>query len=105
MPPTAFAVVGLFTAISVVVGVVAWSLAVRAGGARSRRWAVPPVLAAFAAFYLIGHRLGISVGPEIRLFTFDIALLGDTMLGSAAAAAVAAVQLAVTRRRGTSSAA
>jgi len=58
-----------------------------------------PVLGAFGAFYLIGHRLGIVVGPEIPLFGFQVALLGDVLLGFAAALAVAAVQALVMRAR------
>ena len=54
---------------------------------------------AFGAFYLIGHKLGLSVGPEIGLFGFQVALLGDVAIGFAAALVVALLQAAVARAR------
>src|SRR6188768_3204849 len=99
MPPQAFALVALFLACSVLVGVVAVRLLARAGGPRGWLAYPLPVLGAFGAFYLIGHRLGIVVGPEIPLFGFQVALLGDVLLGFAAALAVAAVQALVVRAR------
>ena len=53
---------------------------------------VLPILGGFGAFYLIGHRLGLVVGPEISLFGFQVALFGDIAIGFAAALAVALVQ-------------
>jgi hypothetical protein len=97
MPPQAFALVALFIACSVVLGAVAVRILARFGGPRGRLAYPLPVLGAFGAFYLIGHRLGLVVGPEIPLFGFQVALLGDVALGLAAALVVAAVQALVVR--------
>jgi hypothetical protein len=99
MPPQAFALVALFIACSVLLGVVAVRLLAHAGGPSGWLAYPLPVLAAFGAFYLIGHRLGLVIGPEIPLFGFQVALLGDLALGFAAALAVAAVQALVVRRK------
>jgi hypothetical protein len=100
MPPSAFALVGLFVACSVVLGIVAVRLVGRAGGPVSPAAYLLPAICAFGAFYLIGHRLGIAVGPEIPLFGFEVSLLGDLAIGLAAALIVAAVQAAVVVRVG-----
>ena len=98
MPPQAYAIVTLFAACSLVLGILAQRLvAARAGGPRCWRWTTLPIGAAFAAFYLIGHRLGLSVGPEIGLFGFQIALFGDVVLGFAGALVVAFAQAVVVR--------
>jgi hypothetical protein len=99
MPPQAFALVALFSLCSIVLGVVAVRTAARAGGP-GRVSAYPlPVIAAFAAFYLIGHRLGLSIGPDVTLFGFQVALLGDLAIGFAAALLVAFAQAAIVRVR------
>ena len=95
MPIGAYALVTLFLACSVVAGIVAVRLVARVGGP-STRWAYPlPILGAFLAFYVIGHRLGVVLGPEIGLFGFQVALLGDIAIGFAAALAVAGIQAVV----------
>jgi hypothetical protein len=100
MPPQAYALVTLFVLSSVALGWVAVRLVSRAmDGPRSRIAYVLPMAAAFLAFYLIGHRLGFSVGPEVGLFGFRVALLGDLAIGFAAALAVAVVQALVVRSR------
>ena len=100
MPPAAYALVTLFAASSVLVGIVAVRLvAAVAGGPRRRLAYVLPILAGFGAFYLIGHRLGLVVGPEVSLFGFRVALVGDVLIGFAAALVVALVQAAVVRLR------
>src|SRR3954451_21780010 len=100
MPPQAYGLVTLFVLSSIVLGWAAVRLVARSLGARHRRGAyVLPILAAFGAFYLIGHRLGVSVGPEVSLFGFQVALLGDLALGFAAALLVAGVQALALRRR------
>ena len=100
MPPLAFALVGLFVACSIALGWLAVRLVARIGGPTSRAAYVLPVLGAFGAFYLIGHRLGLAVGPEVSLFGFQVSLFGDLAIGFAAALAVAAVQAAVAGRVG-----
>lgn len=102
MPPQAYALVTLFLLCSIVVGIVAVRLvAAVARGPRGRLAYVLPILAGFGAFYLIGHKLGLSVGPEISLFGFQVALLGDVSIGFAAALVTALVQAAAARARGT----
>jgi hypothetical protein len=100
MPPQAYALVTLFSLCSVALGWLATRLATRAGGSARRRAYVLPMIAAFLAFYLIGHRLGLAVGPEIGLFGFRVALLGDLAIGFAAALLVALAQAGVVRARG-----
>jgi hypothetical protein len=95
MPPQAYALVALFTLCSIVLGVIAVRLAARAGGPRGWTAYPLPIAAAFGAFYLVGHRFGLSIGPEVSLFGFQVALLGDLALGFTAALAVAAAQLLV----------
>jgi hypothetical protein len=97
MPPQAYALVSLFVLCSVALGAAAMRIAARVGGPRGRAAHVLPVAAGFGAFYLIGHRLGISVGPDISLFGFQVALLGDLAIGFAAALAAALIQAAVFR--------
>ena len=99
MPPAAYALVTLFLACSVVAGIIAVRLAARVGGPTRRAAYVLPILAGFGAFYLIGHKLGLSVGPEIGLFGFQVALLADVAIGFAAALVVALLQAAVARTR------
>lgn len=94
MPPEAYALVTLFAASSLVLGVLATRLVARGGGSRHALAHVLPVAAAFGAFYVIGHRLGLAVGPEVELFGFQIALVGDLAIGFAAAVGVALVQAA-----------
>jgi hypothetical protein len=97
MPPEAYALVTLFLVCSVAVGIVAVRLLARAGGPRTWPAYLLPIGAAFLALYLVGHRFGIAVGPEVGLFGFQVALLGDLVIGSGAALAVAAVQALVVR--------
>ena len=99
MPTQAWALVALFTLCSIALGVVAVRIAARAGGAVGFAASILPVVAAFGAFYLIGHRLGLAVGPEITLFGFQVALFGDLAIGFAAALVVALAQAAVVRAR------
>jgi hypothetical protein len=99
MPIQAYALVALFLVCSALLGVGAVRLVARAGGPRTR-WVYPlPVLGSFLALYLVGHRLGIALGPEIGLFGFQVALLGDLAIGFAAALAVAGLQAVVARAR------
>ena len=105
MPPQAYALVATFIACSVVLGWIAVRLAARlAGGPRGPRWYVLPVTAGFLAFYLIGHRLGVHVGPEVMLYGFQVTLVGDLAIGFAAAL-VAALAQALAVRSGRNAAA
>jgi hypothetical protein len=97
MPPQAYALVTLFLACSVLVGVVAVRLVARRGGPRGLVAYVLPVLGGFGAFYLVGHRIGIAIGPEVELFGFQVALLGDILIGFSAALIVAVIQALVIR--------
>lgn len=97
MPPQAYALVSLFLLCSGLVGIVAVRLAASVGGPRGWRAHGLPVAAGFLAFYLVGHRFGISVGPEISLFGFQVALLGDVLIGLAAALLVAVAQAVAVR--------
>lgn len=98
---------GLFftlVGIVVVLGVVAAWLAARlAGGPRRVPAVVVPVLVGFGALGLLGHSMGVRIGPTVPLWGFDVALLGDVVIGFgfalAAALAQAGVVRAVRRRR------
>jgi hypothetical protein len=94
MPPQAYALVTLFMLCSVALGVAAVRVVARAGGPRGRAAYLLPIAAAFGAFYLVGHRLGLAVGPEISLFGFQVALVGDLAIGFAAALVAALAQAA-----------
>jgi hypothetical protein len=95
MPPQAYALVTLFALCSIVLGVAAVRVLARVGGPRSRAAYLPPIAAGFGAFYLVGHRLGLSIGPEISLFGFQVALLGDLAIGFGAALLAALAQAAI----------
>ena len=100
MPPQAYALVTLFALSSVALGWLAVRLVDRfVGRPRSRLRYGLPVLAAFGAFYLVGHRLGLRLGPEVPLFGFQVSLFGDLALGLAAAILVAGAQAVVARAR------
>src|SRR3954447_10965853 len=101
MPPQAYALVTLFVLSSVALGWLAVRLVARwAGGPTPRAAYVLPILGAFGALYVIGHRLGLSLGPELPLFGFRVALPGDLAIGFVAAIAVALVQALVMRALG-----
>ena len=88
MPAAAYALIGLFAAISTASGL----LAARLIG--PWRWWTPmmPILASFGALYLVGHRLGWSVGPEVPMFGFRVALPFDVAVALVVALATAATQ-------------
>ncbi|HET7726164.1 MAG TPA: hypothetical protein VFK54_02455 [Candidatus Limnocylindrales bacterium] len=97
MPPEAFALVGLFAVVSIVLGVGAWWIARAVGGPRRMRWAVLPAAAAFGVLYVVGHRVGLVLGPEVELFGFQVALFGDIAIGGFAAVVTGLVVAAVRR--------
>ena len=99
MPLSAYGLVTLFVLCSVALGWVAVRIVARFGGPTSRMAYVLPIAAGFLAFYLIGHKLGIALGPEIPLLGFEVALFGDLAIGFAAALATAVAQWLVVRAR------
>jgi hypothetical protein len=99
MPPQAYALVSLFLVCSILVGILAVRLVARAGGPRGIASYVLPVIGGFGAFYLVGHRFGLVLGPEVSLFGFQVALFGDIAIGFAAALAIALVQAGLVRVR------
>jgi hypothetical protein len=93
----AFALLGVFTAVSIAAGVLAWRLIVP----ESRWGAVLPAAAAFGALYLVGHRLGWTFGPSVRLFGYDVALAWEVLLAvGVALLAAGAARLAGSLLRG-----
>ena len=97
MPPQAYLLVTLFAACSAVLGWLAVRLVARLGGPSSRAAWLLPIAGAFLAFYVVGHRLGVAVGPELPLFGFRVARGGEVAIGFAAALVVALVQAIVLR--------
>ena len=94
MPAQAYALVFTFMACSIGLGFVATRLLARAGGPTRRLAYVLPGLAGFGAFYLIGHKLGIEMGPMVELYGFQVSLFSDVAIGFAAAMITALVQTA-----------
>jgi len=92
MPPQAYALVTLFALCSVALGWIAVRVVARVGGPVTRPAYLLPIAAGFLAFYLIGHKLGIAVGPEVSLFGFQVSLFGDLAIGFAAALVAALAQ-------------
>jgi hypothetical protein len=101
MTPRAYAIFFTFLAFSILLGWVAARIARRAGGPTSRLAVILPILAGFGAFYLIGHRLGIEIGPQVELYGFQVSLFSDLAIGFTAAMLAALLQAAVwsARRR------
>lgn len=99
MPPQAYALFFMFLACSIALAWIAVRILARAGGPRTKLAYVLPFLGAFGAFYLIGHRMGIEIGPQVGILGFQVALFGDLAIGFAAALLVAAIQAAVVRAR------
>jgi hypothetical protein len=95
MPPSAFALLGFFVAVALGTGAGATAVV----GPRRPAAALAPVAAAFVGLYLVGHRLGLSFGPSVRLFGFDVALAWDVAVAIAAALATALAQRTILRRR------
>lgn len=93
MPSAAYALIGLFAAISTASGL----LAARLIG--PWRWWTPllPIFASFGSLYLVGHRLGWSAGPEVPLFGFRVSLPLDSAVALAVALATAASQAVAIR--------
>jgi len=99
MTPRAYALFFLFLACSIGLGWLAAQIAARFGGPRARKAAIVPFIAGFAAFYLIGHKLGIEIGPQLEIFGFQVSLFGDLAIGFTAAMIAALVQAGVVSAR------
>ena len=95
MPAAAFALVGFFAVVALLAGAGAWWLV----GPRRPAPLVVPVVVSFAALYLVGHRLGVSIGPEVTLFGFQVALVWDVAVAAVAAGFAALLQSWLLRSR------
>jgi len=91
MPASAYALIATFLVISVVAGV----LAARIVGPWAAWSPVLPALGAFGALYLVGHRWMLSIGPEVTLWGWRVALPFDTLVALSTALVVAAAQRGV----------
>ncbi|HEX2884400.1 MAG TPA: hypothetical protein VHQ42_07485 [Candidatus Limnocylindria bacterium] len=90
MPASAYALIAVFFTVSVLAGI---------GAARligPWRWwtAFLPAAGAFGSLYLVGHRWVLSIGPDVELFGWDVALPFDIAVAVATAGVVALVQRA-----------
>jgi hypothetical protein len=95
MPASAYALLGVFILLSIGVGVgAAWIV-----GPRRRPAVVLPILAAFGALYLVGHRSGLQLGPTVDLFGYSVAIVQDVFVAVAAAAVAATLQRVAADRR------
>lgn len=93
---TMYALIATFVGLSIATGVLAASTI----GPRRLATVVLPSLAAFSALYLVGHRLGMDVGPTVILFGFEVALPFDIVVAVATAFACAWLQRAILVRIG-----
>jgi hypothetical protein len=88
MPASAFALVATFGVLALAAGI----LAARLIGP-FRPWTpLLPAAAAFGGLYLIGHRWVVSVGPQVTLWGWEVALPFDAAVAIVAAIATAALQ-------------
>jgi hypothetical protein len=94
MPASALALVGLFIVVAVVSGIAA----VRAVGPWRPAALALPIVVSFLALYLVGHRLGAVVGPQVSVLGFEVSLLFDVAIALVAAFLAAFAQRAFLRR-------
>jgi hypothetical protein len=93
MPPSAYGLIAVFATVSALSGI----LAARLVGPW-RWWAiVAPALAAFGALYLVGHRWVLSIGPQVGLLGWEVALPFDIAVALVTAYVVALGQRLVLR--------
>jgi len=93
MPANAFLLLGVFILISIGSGLIAWRVLIP-----RHRWGwLTAIVFAFGALYLFGHLLGLSAGPILQLFGFDVALPFDVLLALVAAFAGATFHRLVPR--------
>ena len=95
VPASAFALLAFFVVVAIVAGVVATWLV----GPRRLTAVAVPIVAAFGALYLVGHRLGMEIGPTMILFGYQVAIVQDVLVAAAAAVVAAAVQRVLLTRR------
>src|SRR5574338_791312 len=93
MPASAYGLVALFILLSAASGVVGARLV----GPWRAAAAVLPALAAFGALYLVGHRWVLSIGPNVEVLGWDVALPFDTAVALGVAAVTALLQRAAVR--------
>jgi hypothetical protein len=74
----------------------------RLGGPRHLLAHLIPILVSLGGSGLMGHQLGIHIGPKVTLYGFEISLLGDVAVAFVFALAGALLQAMVWRsvRRG-----
>jgi hypothetical protein len=77
-----------FAGIAVAAGVAAAIVA----GPRHAAALPVPIVAAFAALWVVGHQLSLRVGPRSELFGFEVHLLFDVLVALLAALAAARLQ-------------
>jgi hypothetical protein len=92
MPFQVLALITLFVVSSLVLGFLAVRAISLVGGPTGWRAYLLPILAAFGSLYAIGHQFPISLGPQVELFGFHVALLGDWLIGLIGAIAAALAQ-------------
>jgi hypothetical protein len=95
MPPEAIALLLFFVGVAFVVGAVA----AYAVGPRRPWAAILPILGAFGSLYVVGHRIGLSLGPQVNLFGFEVAIVWDVAVAIVAAVVVAVLQRAARQLR------
>jgi len=85
----------VFILLSIGVGIAAaWIV-----GPRLRAAIILPVLAAFGALYVVGHKSGLELGPTMQIFGYQVAIVQDVTVAVVAAGAAALIQRAVWTRR------
>jgi hypothetical protein len=95
MPFNAFLLFLFFAAAAVVIGAaVGWAV-----GPRRPAVAILPIVAAFGALYVLGHRSGLHLGPTVLLLGFEVNLFWDLGVAVVAAAFAAIAQCAIVSRR------
>ncbi len=89
-----FTLVGLVVVLG---AAAAWLVGRFAGGPRHVLAAVLPILVGFGALGLLGHSMGVRLGPTVPLWGFDVAVFGDIAIGFGFALAAALAQAGVVR--------
>jgi len=86
------------SAINVVLAIVATQLvARRLGGPRHLLAHIVPILTSLGGSGLLGHQLGVHLGPKVVLYGFEISLYGDVIVAFLFALVGALAQAAVWR--------